>query len=1107
MELHGEGDFGRNKTLAIVEKSSSRLRQDVIRRNEFSQVSKMKRNTLHIANTSRSGESRSLMKEVAYLAASKQEKLGTLKLMVIYRSTERMLADLIGATEGITILCYHHSVSYKYQGRLRAQNILSSVYHFMSLQPEELPLKPLNTLEDLKAFFESTDRAVLLLEFCGWTPTLLSKGNNNGSDNKMHGGILGENFEGETNKTLPSGKQRQQQQQQKGLKIERLTSEVENELSGIPWVEGFTSRNDSAPLLEIERRRPDFGVSCSYEEFQRFESFFSKLTKVAREFFLPPEKQRFGLVSEKSMLSSLGVGVPDSWLVMLHFTGCPNCSKILREGDDLKDALQMDLPLVTEVEGEGHDLEPALPAKEPSIILFVDRLSESSHTRGKSKEALDALRELALHNQLSNQIDGQNNVNSKDFSIQAFQERSKSITYPSGHPTTQMVKLKDRMAVMIINEGEKAAFDNIAADAHGRSMHDILLYRLQQKKEEKLSLFAKEVGFQLLSDDFEVKVTDLLPSQTEFIQSDQVSSELLMEAIVESNLNLDKDTLQTTASKTAVELEEQAGLTGMEPSPQYNKAKITCIEKSTTLTSAEPDQIIMTGELGSAENMRVEKRSSMQVDKLGEQQVLQKGFKGSYFFSDGGYQLLRALTAESKIPSMVILDPISQQHYVFPEEAVFSYSSLVDFLDGFLNGSLLPYRRSESVPISSREATRPPFVNLDFREVDFIPRITAHTFSELILGFNKSDSQNVGLASKKDVLVLFSNSWCGFCQRMELVVREVYRAFKGYMNVFKSGSRKRGSVSISGDDLDEINSLKGKLAKEFEIKDLGLLNSILKSLDQRERYPALILFPAERKNAVSYQGDVAVTNVIKFLADQGSNSRHLNGDEGILWSGEDKGGRNRNLIKAALTTSIHEDTPAAKGNYHEVLLNNRTPTREIKDNPIRSHTSNDLHEPATHVVVGSVLNATDRLLNAPPFDKSTVLIVKADHVSGFQGLIINKHIKWDILQELDEGLELLKQAPLSFGGPLIAHGMPLVSLTRGITKERYPEVLPSVYFLDQFATIKEIEGLKSGNQSTIDSWFFLGYSSWGWEQLFDEIAEGAWHISDDQMGHLYWPLS
>jgi len=49
---------------------------------------------------------------------------------------------------------------------------------------------------------------------------------------------------------------------------------------------------------------------------------------------------------------------------------------------------------------------------------------------------------------------------------------------------------------------------------------------------------------------------------------------------------------------------------------------------------------------------------------------------------------------------------------------------------------------------------------------------------------------------------------------------------------------------------------------------------------QREVYPTLLLFPAERKNTVCYEGGMAVADVITFLADRGSNSQHLASENG-----------------------------------------------------------------------------------------------------------------------------------------------------------------------------------------------------------------------------------
>lgn len=122
------------------------------------------------------------MKKLA-IVTRKKEEFRTLKLMVVHKNLDKMLADGLGATGDINVICYRHSLPYKYQGALRVQNILSSVRYLMSLLPEEIPLKSLSTAEDLTTFLESTDKALLVLEFCGWTPKLRAKFMNNGSKN------------------------------------------------------------------------------------------------------------------------------------------------------------------------------------------------------------------------------------------------------------------------------------------------------------------------------------------------------------------------------------------------------------------------------------------------------------------------------------------------------------------------------------------------------------------------------------------------------------------------------------------------------------------------------------------------------------------------------------------------------------------------------------------------------------------------------------------------------------------------------------------------------------------------------------------------------------
>lgn len=52
--------------------------------------------------------------------------------------------------------------------------------------------------------------------------------------------------------------------------------------------------------------------------------------------------------------------------------------------------------------------------------------------------------------------------------------------------------------------------------------------------------------------------------------------------------------------------------------------------------------------------------------------------------------------------------------------------------------------------------------------------------------------------------------------------------------------------------------------------------------NQSDLYPVLILFPAENKSAIPYQGELSVNGIIEFLAAHGANSHFLYGNVGQL---------------------------------------------------------------------------------------------------------------------------------------------------------------------------------------------------------------------------------
>lgn len=498
------------------------------------------------------------------------------------------------------------------------------------------------------------------------------------------------------------------------------------------------------------------------------------------------------------------------------------------------------------------------------MLLVVDRLSDSSESRRNSQEALNQFRELALKYQNSYYTGETIKPQRKEFSGQIFKS---SNVY--GHPKLRLsrskhkVNLKDKMSVMILNDGQQVTVNNLDSAIRGSSFHEILEHILHQKKKTKLSSLAKDVGFQLLSDDFEIKVINASPSESEDHPAQVSNHHSKEEALTsnDSNDDLEKGQLPHmrsispsqhdekskpySASSMEHEVTSETGdvsslgheekhennMTSSvehgEASKVYTRSSVRHEEAKINAASVGHDERKsdhMDGELSrKIENIIVDVQTGKKLQSSGTYQYITKNqfdpseilkmaennilniemsqerpFKDSFFFSDGNYQVLKALTGESKVPSLIIVDPISQKHYVLPNGQNFSQSSMASFLENFLEGSLWPHQRSQTTSENPREAVRPPFVNMNFHEMDSVPRVTTHSLSQMVFDSGETGSLSVVNSLKDDVLVLFSMSWCGFCQRMELVVREVYRAIKSYGNMLKSRSRDGEAVFNKG---------------------------------------------------------------------------------------------------------------------------------------------------------------------------------------------------------------------------------------------------------------------------------------------------------------------
>ncbi|EPS64685.1 hypothetical protein M569_10092, partial [Genlisea aurea] len=605
------------------------------------------------------------------------------------------------------------------------------------------------------------------------------------------------------------------------------------------WLSQFTSLNES---MKDERNMPfDSADSCTKYELEEFNVFFQKFLLLVRDFFLPPERHRFALVNEKLLLPLLSIEEPAPWLVAVYFAGCPTCSRFLNDADNVRNILQAHISPVLELE-DVDGVEAGLPSEGPVMLLFVDMSSDSMQVRRESREALASLREFAKEKtEMHNESHRYQNMRAS-IRTNTVKQHS-SFRHPSlqTSPSLRRIILTDKMSLMIMKDGMQVTLKSIVPDT-GSSVHEVLNFALEQNQ-LKLSSIAKNVGFQLLSPDFEIEVDDSLSSKSED-QSDQGESPT-------GNSDLEEKQLPALGPRV-----------GLERPHQLSDVESISIEDEVFENRFSSPEITDKEATGRGD----EGSSSSAADN---EDVY---FSRFFYFTDGHYRLLEALTGKLKVPSVVIIDPNSQSHYVLAEHMDVNQSTLSAFVKDFLDGLLPPYIQSQAIVRSSEDAKRAPFVNLDFHEKGSIPSVTSHTFSELVYG-NTSDPKNSSNSLNKDVLVLFANDWCGFCQRMELVVREVYRAVRAYADLQISNPRKEKWMVNDDHAEDSASKLPLIYMMDCTLNDCSF---ITKRALQREMYPLLLLFPAGKKNeTVSYEGAVSVRHIINFLIAHGSNVRDL----------------------------------------------------------------------------------------------------------------------------------------------------------------------------------------------------------------------------------------
>lgn len=125
------------------------------------------------------------------------------------------------------------------------------------------------------------------------------------------------------------------------------------------------------------------------------------------------------------------------------------------------------------------------------------------------------------------------------------------------------------------------------------------------------------------------------------------------------------------------------------------------------------------------------------------------------------------------------------------------------------------------------------------------------------------------------------------------------------------------------------------------------------------------------------------------------------------------------------------------------------------------------------------------------FEKSVILLLTGLK-DGVIGLILNKKGKWSQLSLPEDHVEAFGDSALTVGGPIVnGINIPFFVVTRKKDLEGFsPLPLGLSWGSSDEIFQKLIQELESGDASSDDYWFFIGYSGWAKGQLEGEILRG-----------------
>ncbi|KAI5071041.1 hypothetical protein GOP47_0013292 [Adiantum capillus-veneris] len=1115
------------------------------------------------------GESRSLMRELS-MSLSLDESLHSLiQLRVVYINLDKGLKKIFSERVRYpTFTFFWHSTPLKYNGKLRLQNILTAIHRAIRLNLWDLPLKKLETAADLESFIGSTEKAVILFDFCNYTnkirkskhhqvvdkAIIMSPGSNNVGQEKSDRFVknstmnaMPEVLEGLTQLISNVGEDqtesslKQSDVQEHAEASSELISRNSERLHGM-LLGDITEDNDEFSNDGLSRNPVGNGndvhhqvVSCEFEndltslsgpsvllgaksseEGRYKKNWFTDSTKSG--VFIPVEGCNRTEYSHFAKVYQSLIKIASAYTLtpeLANFAIIGNKTLLSTWGFD---RFQNQTWFLVQWMSDWPNLPRLYYGSEAlESYLFGQKQLVSEVSRESINVPSSLCNDTMLVILFIDKVSPLPEVRRKSWEALAALR-----AFAREYVRQESPEMQVNTSMDFQRESKPASEPNLEKSGTGKQIFKDRFISPKSVSGQNLVLQATNQPIRV-SKKPSSKNFNLLLHETAF------DGNVVLRVLLEGNEKLKVDASVLNEDLQELELSK---LLLSEDNAVYK------IQEEKIVGEIDADSISSMPEgLTSVLSSRVGRsfvglKAAKSGDRGKEEGLSPTKHEStfSFYFADGEDQWKDMVEPALPYPALVILDCVRGGQFIFPtHNQSIDFTSLKVFFDQFATKKLLKTYLSEVAQTKPRKRVQPPFVNRDFHEVDGVPRLTAQRLLQLLA---QGSMVSLTFCTKhrpqfweRAALVLFTTPSCGFCKRMELVFREVHKLLIQHLHrSARDVLLEDGYCTYDGDfqNMDTIGGnllatnelgIEGKVPRLFQIDcTLNDCSGFFESIDQEELYPSVILYPAQSKNhPIVFGGQSTVQEILKFIA--------IEGEAGAIIFSLLQGGTQKK--------GSHTKTHTQTGECHlpqtsqSILIDSRSSssrhayqfTADTTESPSSLfELDDDKHQtairPIVYPTVGSVLVATEQLSKASKaFESSKILIVKADGQEGFQGLIFNKPLAWNRLTGLDMEMEpLVNRTVLCYGGPVILQGEPFLSLSRLKGTDGFTEVVPGVYVGGPGVTMHVFLSIKEGGLQAADFWFFVGHAVWGWQQLLNEIEQQWWNLTSYEEGTIQLPI-